>query len=104
MLFRIRRSLYHITAFNTPEKQERKLRDYRYARAGRFCKGIETAQARSDQHRRTSSRSQLARFAAEFHEGTDRFNSETLVYNLTLPPSLPRREHLRADKLLERAL
>ena len=62
------------------------------------------AQSRGENHRQARIEANWRRLAAEFEQEIERFNREALVYNLKLPPSLPKREHLRADKLLERAL
>lgn len=93
-----------IAAGKALEKQERKLRNRLTVRARRFRQDIESAQSRGENHRQAGIEANWRRFAAEFEQEIERFNREALVYNLKLPPSLPKREHLRADKLLERAL
>ncbi len=93
-----------IAAGKALDQQERKLRERLNARARRFCQAIKAAQSRGEAHRQAHIEASWRRFAAEFQGETERFNREALVYNLKLPPSLPKREHLRADKLLERAL
>ncbi len=84
--------------------QERKLRDRLVARARRHCQNLELALAAGENHRQAKIEAAWRSFAAEFEEEVERYNREALVYNLKLPPSLPKRQHLRADKLLERAL
>lgn len=93
-----------IAAGKALEQQERKLRDRLNARARRFRQDIKAAQSRGENHSQARIEANWRRFTAEFQEEIERFNREALVYNLKLPPSLPKREHLRADKLLERAL
>lgn len=93
-----------IAAGKALEQQERKLRDRLSARARRFRQDIKVAQSRGEAHRQARIEAGWRRFTAELREEIERFNREALVYNLKLPPSLPKREHLRADKLLERAL
>ena len=93
-----------IAAGKALAEQERKLRDRLNARARRFCQDVESAQSAGELHRQAKIEANWRRFAAEFQEEIDRYNREALVYNLKLPPSLPKREHLRADKLLQRAL
>ncbi|MCY4465260.1 MAG: DUF1992 domain-containing protein [Chloroflexi bacterium] len=93
-----------IAAGKALAKQERKLRDRLNARARRFRQEIEAAQSRDENQRQTEIEANWQRFAAEFLQEIERFNREALVYNLKLPPSLPKRGHLRADKLLKRAL
>ena len=93
-----------IAAGKALEKQERKLRNRLNARARRFRQDIESAQSHGENHRQTGIEANWRRFTTEFKQEIERFNREALVYNLKLPPSLPKREHLRAGKLLERAL
>lgn len=93
-----------IAAGKALEQQERKLRERLNARARRFCQDIESAQSRGENHRQAKIEVSWRRFAVDFQEEIERFNREALVYNLKLPPSMPKREHLRADMLLERAL
>ncbi len=93
-----------IAAGKALNQQERKLRERLNARARRYCQDIETAQSRGEAHSQVKIKDGWRRFANELRAEIERFNREALVYNLKLPPSLPKREHLRADKLLERAL
>ena len=93
-----------IAAGKALSTQERKLRKRLNARARRFRQDIESAQSRDENHRQARIEANWRRFAVEFEQEIERFNREALVYNLKLPPSLPKRQHLRADKLLKRAL
>lgn len=93
-----------IAAGKALAQQERKLRDRLQARARRFCQDIDAAQSAGINHRQAEIEAGWRRFAAEFQEEIKRYNREALVYNLKLPPSLPKREHLRAEKMLQRAL
>ena len=57
-----------------------------------------------DPQRLLQAESRWTRFAADFAGDVASYNRETLVYNLKLPPGLPRRKQLRAEDLLARAL
>ena len=91
-----------IAAGKALDTKERELRESLSAKARRRCQSLETAA--SDPRRTLQSDKRWRRFAAAFAEDVERYNRETLVYNLKLPPGLPRREQLRADALIARAL
>ncbi len=93
-----------ITAGKALEKKERQLREQLNARARRYRQASGSAQSRDASHRQAAVEANWKRFIAEFQAEIERYNREALLYNLKLPPSLPKRAHLRADKLLERAL
>lgn len=48
--------------------------------------------------------SKWRRYQRQFLERVERYNREALVYNLTLPKGIPRRQTLRGKLLIEQAL
>ncbi|MCY3573952.1 MAG: DUF1992 domain-containing protein [Chloroflexi bacterium] len=93
-----------IAAGKALEERERTLRDRLHRRARHYRQDIASAQSRKDARHQAAVETNWRRFVAEFRADIKGYNREALVYNLKLPSSLPKREQLRADKLLERAL
>ena len=91
-----------IAAGKALDTKERELRESLSANARR--RSLVERGAAKDPRLLLQSEKRWQRFSANFIDDVERYNRETLVYNLKLPPGLPRREQLRADALIASAL
>ena len=93
-----------IAAGKALDSTARQLQEQLAARASRYLQELQSARAHGDVARQTRIDGRWRRFCDDYRERVEKYNREALTYNLKLPAGLPRRQQLRADYQIAKAL
>lgn len=93
-----------IEASQRLEEKEAALRSQLETRAQKHRRDLRHARQKGSAARAQAVDSKWRRYQRQFLERVERYNREVLVYNLTLPKGIRRRQTLRGELLIEQAL
>ena len=93
-----------IAAGKALDSDARQLEESLDSRARSYLRNAQAALARGDMREHARHEMRWQRFCGDFRQRVAKHNRQVLTLNLKLPAGLPRREQLRAELLIARAL